>query len=400
MRVSHKIVWISQKWEKQLQHRATLENALKAFDMTLQDFYVDMCFAMSGRFLPPRSLKEFGKHTIANGGGDLLPTILADFFSTNYFKAYHALRRNPAVERFRIKHPKEFEEWGSLFIVSTLERFMNHKDNIHRDFGDVLIDFVNKIAMEEQPWQLLEEMIEEGDVDGYNITRKMDRFVRVSELIDKLMIDYSFASKHCPDTIEVKQPDEDISIRSNNSLTEISKLSLSELLKDEDIPMKAIQGKLQINVHMAPDSPPRHFIMLIDQSGSMDIRFAEDYTRFDYALASAVCLIKNALKGSNRAKIGFFDFAVNPVMEGGDPNVVNNLMAYSVGGGGTSIQTALLWAKEQKPDEIILITDGEDTVDPAVFDKDMPPVTLYQVGSENHDLSKLVNVVNTVKEIK
>jgi uncharacterized protein with von Willebrand factor type A (vWA) domain len=154
--------------------------------------------------------------------------------------------------------------------------------------------------------------------------------------------------------------------------------------------------ELRQNIYLDPvidKSCPKTFIMLIDVSGSMSGtlesstkgKITRMYTRADYAIASAICLLRASLKGGHNCRLFAFDSSPTELLQATPEAVERYLYEMPFSGGGTYIGGCLKKLDELEAEEIILISDGEDQAI-AEFKYEMKtPVRFYHTG--NFDLN-------------
>lgn len=221
------------------------------------------------------------------------------------------------------------------------------------------------------------------------------KMFHISELLKKLKIEYIFASKMSYEKKEVFYPDEEIEYSPMRSFSEINKITPPQYsLPDEIFYTKLIKKELLVTRYYERVHKPKTFSMLIDVSGSMEEKLKSGYSKAEYAIASAIALLQNALKGANKVIIRFFDENPYEPIVGTPKEIIQKLLECPFSGGGTSIDNALKEADKDNADEIILITDGEDDV---TFTP-KSPLTVYRCGSQsNPPLRKIARVYKVIQ---
>jgi uncharacterized protein with von Willebrand factor type A (vWA) domain len=183
----------------------------------------------------------------------------------------------------------------------------------------------------------------------------------------------------------VSYPDEELDYIPMRRWSELHRIASHQFALHDDIfYARLTRRELLVVRYQERIYQPRKFVMLLDVSGSMKDNCADGYSRAEYATASAIALLSNALKGANRAIVVPFDDRPHPAIEGRPQDVVRQLLQCPFSGGGTSIDTALAAADEQSADEIILITDGQDRVSSRI----RTPLTVYVCGGHNATLKE------------
>lgn len=223
---------------------------------------------------------------------------------------------------------------------------------------------------------------ESGDSHGQLVKRKWI----VSELIRSLKLQYEFASQRSSQLEEVFYPDEEVEHSQLRSFSEIHRIASAEFMfQDEIFFSRVAQKKTRIIRYQKRIYTPRKFAMLIDVSGSMKDNDAGAYTRADYAIASAICLLSEALRGANMVTIILFDGSPHPPLTGTPQDIVKMLFECPFSGGGTSIDSALKVADKDEFEQIILVTDGDDKGD---YRPHRPLIT-YACGKTNKRLKDM-----------
>lgn len=203
---------------------------------------------------------------------------------------------------------------------------------------------------------------------------------RIGELLKTLRLQYKPYSNRMTGKEEVDFPvDIDIEPLRDWSLRNLSRLCLSGLMQDDDqFYLNLAERKLlQVTYQQPIPGPPKMFVMLLDVSGSMAEEIhGTGFQRAEYAHASAVALLEQALSGGHEVKLMRFSYDAYPPISGTPAQIVRELLDAKADDGGTSITNALKAADTHNPDEIILITDGEDNVEYTP----KAPLTTYLCG--------------------
>ncbi len=243
---------------------------------------------------------------------------------------------------------------AKMFINLMVAEMANKPNKMFDDFLNYFLK-VAKDGMPLLPFFLQEFGNNPGNVHFQN--SKLQRALKIQEILKRI----DFKYQHMKISYQKKEPtfypEDDIEPRRIQSMMEPI-ITPEMLLPEEQFTPKLLLYELHTYQHFKYLPNTKTYVMLIDVSGSMA---SED--RITYACASAISLISNALKGSNRGIIMTFDG--NPHEPKEFPNVtkaVEFLMDTPFSGGGTSINNALKKADTLNADEIILITDGEDNV--------------------------------------
>lgn len=209
----------------------------------------------------------------------------------------------------------------------------------------------------------------------------------IAKLVERLKLDYEQYSR--PQRVkyrEVPYPD-DLDVVSLRSLTasDLVRITTQDLLlTDADFYPRLARRELRQVIYQEPEPiPPRRFEMLIDVSQSMEQRCGH-YQRCEFAVASAICLLSSALRGGNEVVLRTFDGSPHDAISGTPAEIVRHLLEMPFSGGGTSINRALERADKDQCEEIILITDGEDSVSYSP----QTPLLSYLCGGDNDGLRK------------
>lgn len=238
-----------------------------------------------------------------------------------------------------------------------------------------------------------------GKHGGSHLTREgISRLWDLRDLIDQLRIEYEPYSERVDGIREIPYPDQFIDIvplRSFSSI-DICRVTTSDyLLDDDEFYMKLSKKELKQTIyHEQVPAPPRKFSMLIDVSGSMGTDIKNDfrrsngdaYHRYEYAIASAICLLESAFKGSHEVIFRSFDGMPHEPIRGNPIEIANHLLTMPFCSGDEQIVKALKVADEDGSDEIILLTDGGgDREDFESLIEMKTPITCYRIGEWGSD---------------
>jgi len=187
------------------------------------------------------------------------------------------------------------------------------------------------------------------------------QFLKLVDTIAKLMrevhLKYKPIEVRTKDLEPVDYPADDVDVRNIENPMEFP--MPSELaLPDEIFDMKQSLRSLMTYQHYEEKPKSKRFSLLVDVSGSM---FMNDRAPFLYAMASAVALVHNTLRGRHEIVLRTFDGAAHPPVRGTPEQVAAYLFTCPASGGGTDIGAAIGTAsKHDDPDEIVVISDGDD----------------------------------------
>ena len=214
---------------------------------------------------------------------------------------------------------------------------------------------------------------------GHHSIKWLKRAIQIQQLLPKLKLRFQHAASRHVDKIPVYMPEDDVEPRPIQRLGEVHKVIPADLaLPDLLFYQKLVNHQLRILQHYKYHHKSKKFVMLLDVSGSMEDKIG-GYPKYIVAIASAIALWQNCLKGGNEVVIIPFDSKPH------NPIPPEDLVKTPFSGGGTSIDTALERADEEKPDEIILVTDGEDSV----YYKPKAPLFTIFCGGDNEGLRKI-----------
>lgn len=176
----------------------------------------------------------------------------------------------------------------------------------------------------------------------------------LSEALKALHLRYKPAEVRNADLRAVDYPADEMELRPVRGMHE--RPAIHELALDEDaFAMRAASGILSTFQHYEDVPRSKRFGMLLDISGSMK------GAPFIYAAASAIALTRNALKGRHEVVLRLFDAQPYPSLRGQPDRVAAYLMLMPFSGGGTDIGAAIAkMARDDDPDEIVVISDGDD----------------------------------------
>lgn len=226
--------------------------------------------------------------------------------------------------------------------------------------------------------------------------------LELAPLIEALKVQYEpFTDRKVYELNEVEHEADEIDVQRLRSFTsrDVSRLMTSEHLYPDDLAALRFGTRTALQrVPMEKTLVPKkgaNIKFCLDASGSMFSPFQSktlkmSFSLWQYGIASAIALIDRAmLHGSNKVALCIFDGLPHPISASGPKQMIQKLLrGPNASGGGTCIHNALNWAiKQEDPElneEIILISDGEDGVDPK-FDLKGNFLTTYFVGSYSND---------------
>jgi len=193
---------------------------------------------------------------------------------------------------------------------------------------------------------------------GHYSIKYLKKTLAIQEALKKLVVKYKGASEVSSEKVETFEPSSDLEPTPITSICDVTHIFPSQFcLPDELFDYKLVGRQLLKPQWFEVRKHPRKYVMLLDVSGSMKGEKAI------YAAASAIALIQNAMRsGVNKAVVVPFDEAPHKPIEGKGEACIRKLLDLPFSGGGTDIDRALEFADSLHPDEIILITDGEDRV--------------------------------------
>lgn len=226
---------------------------------------------------------------------------------------------------------------------------------------------------------------------GSMTLKKMERAMEIHEALMNVSLKYKYASVKIQEKEEIIHPEQDIEPRRVRSISEMP--TLQELaLPDDRFYSKYATKELQTLQHYRLKDKRKTFQMLIDVSGSME------GSREIYAVASAISLLQNSIKGNNICHINFFDGRVHTKTitaedKEGLKRAIKELSDVPFSGGGTSIDEAIKYANEKGMEETILITDGQCSVYEKPENTKMHSIL---VGGNNQEL---IDVSNTHEKV-
>lgn len=176
----------------------------------------------------------------------------------------------------------------------------------------------------------------------------------LAEAMKALHLRYKPAEVRNADFRAVDYPADEMELRPVRGMHE--RPAIHELALDEDaFAMRAAAGMLSTYQHFEDVPHSKRFGMLLDVSGSMS------GAPFIYAAASAITLTRSALKGRHEVVLRLFDAQPYPSLRGDPDRIAAYLMLMPFSQGGTDIGAAVAkMARDDDPDEIIVISDGDD----------------------------------------
>lgn len=203
----------------------------------------------------------------------------------------------------------------------------------------------------------------------------------------------------------VPYPDDEMTIKNIEDSNELLRVLPTEFIHDDDVFMqKFVKKELQIKDYQARRLKRQVLYLLIDVSGSMR------GSRNVYASGVALAFVRQALTEGSTYFLRFFDHGIKQLHtvtnEKEAEKMMDILIRQPYSGGGTSITNAIRTAvKDITSDpegfekaEIMLITDGEDSVN--LSKNDLKKIRLHSTVVEGHnkDLEELSNSYVELKE--
>lgn len=306
-----------------------------------------------------------------------------------------------AIQRFYIKFQKTkiFKELLEQFDAYDAARFLialitakqqQIVSSSSSATASSFIDAINLILRECQngfPLPLPFGGGKEAGKGSYSV-KYLRKSLEVQKILKELMIKWKSVSEVIEDKEATLEPAEDLEPEKIANYSEITKIFEYQLAYDELFEYKLATKQLLKKQYYRYKYKAKKFIVLIDVSGSM-----QNNDAYIYAIATAIAILKNAQKSKvNKVKIALFDEKIVDEIETDTDTAIQRLLEVPFSGGGTSINTALQYADEQKCDEIILITDGEDRV---TYKPETKLYTIFLNGN-NENLKKISNNYETI----
>jgi len=210
--------------------------------------------------------------------------------------------------------------------------------------------------------------------------KKLEQCYEIQEILDEIRNKFSYIAVAKSNLISTFYPSDDTQPRYILNFHE--SLLLTEFLYPDDIFFRKIAFKELLTFqHYKYDDRPKTYVMLIDVSGSMAGR------SINYAYAAAIAMVENIHIGSHKGYILLFDSGICATIECKSVKmVIEELLSTPFSGGGTNINNALQEADSLKPEEIILITDGFDSVS---YKPKAPLYTIFCSDEANATLERI-----------
>lgn len=185
----------------------------------------------------------------------------------------------------------------------------------------------------------------------------LKRADEVAKILRTLSIKYRSAARIHANKEEVIYPEDDVEPRNIRTVSEAP--TISELIKDDDLYYQRLATKeLQTTQHYKTTHNAKKYAVLVDTSGSM-----EQFEVVEYAAATVISLVENAMAGMNEVQLVLFDGHPREPVKFSTPDEVRRYMLeVPFSGGSTDIDAALKKMDNLGCDECILVTDGEDGV--------------------------------------
>ena len=273
---------------------------------------------------------------------------------------FHALFQNTLLWDMLMKH----DDYDLFDKAKYVINFMSARTHLEGfDYDAYLADVLRKILEDaNNPYSQMCQMMGRGPKPGeaHKHIYYLQKAQELEELIRKLMMKYEPMSRVDIKIKESHEPADDTRPQQIKHYTDLPHVFPSQLgLPDEIFWLRVAFKDLDKLQHLIVEKKPRKFVMLLDTSGSMD------GGRELYATASTIALLKQTARSGNinKAIVIPFDSQPHKPFEGSVDEVIDKLMETPFSGGGTKIDKALRKAEEDyDPDEIVIVTDGEDQV--------------------------------------
>lgn len=265
---------------------------------------------------------------------------------------------------------------------------------------------------------IYEDMIDAGFLDDVEIRRMIAREAGVSirditlsnfrqliddvgDKLDKSISIFNVARKHelvdvyrkSVDIDDSPTPDNDMTIETNKSVSDIVRALPMEFLYDDDVfTKKVIEHSLNITQYQTQRLRRQVLYLLLDVSGSMQ----ELNNRLSmYACGIAVSLIRQAIREGSTYFLRYFDGGVKNLIKITNKEEANSaieeLLHLPFSGGGTNFDCAIGTAiQDIKGDthkfenaDIMIITDGQDSC--SITSEELDFIKLHAVLVGNGD---------------
>lgn len=234
-----------------------------------------------------------------------------------------------------------------------------------------LVNLIDKIACN----------LSERELDIFFLARK-------KELIERYKVDQKITS--------VPFPDNEMTVKQMSDYQEILKTIPTQFALDDTLfDQKLIKKELLVREYQSRRLKRQALYLLVDVSGSMNGR------KNIYACAVALALVRQAVSEGSIYFLRFFDHEPHPLIkiktQKDAKKMADMLLGQPFSGGGTSIQNAIEQAVEDiskdqegfEKAEIMVITDGEDTLHMTKESLDKIKLHSTLVYGKNNDLKEL-----------
>ncbi len=208
----------------------------------------------------------------------------------------------------------------------------------------------------------------------------LKKCIEIQKILDKIRYKFNYIQIPRKLMHESFFPSDDAQPRRIKNFTE--QIIPSEFLQDEAILlMRMTLKEIHTFQHFSREDKPKKFVMLIDTSGSM-----QGFPTI-YACAAGIAMVENVLASAQIGIIIPFDSVPKKYRKFNNlQEATNFLLKTPFSGGGTNINRALMKADEFKPDEIILLTDGDDNV---TYQPKAPLYTIFCSDETNSGLESI-----------
>jgi uncharacterized protein with von Willebrand factor type A (vWA) domain len=310
----------------------------------------------------------------------MVTTVGNDILSRLYAVKYvQAIESEIDKEMERQSNSKEYEEGRSegLELDDKLEQIADRAHKIAKNRTEETRKVMD--AFGEMAGDKKDEIFYESEIE-------LNKHLDMDELLKRLR---SF-------DLIIKESEEDIlGIPSGVTFgSEINKVISSELALPDDIfYYKYATNSLLVNESKA-EKKMEPLLILIDKSGSMS-----DRERMTFSRTVAFLIANKAINEGSDVLLQFFDVDLYPddsiSLKENKVEFMRTLLSIK-NDGGTDIQGALETIKNKDLRKVVLITDGDDSVD----EKSKPPFPLISVlvGSDNLDLKRISNKAFTLDD--
>ncbi len=381
--------------------------------------------------------------------GDIVEGLIDDF-AKGKFEYYLAMKKkvkgrveffnrmfhHPYYSKFRQMKPEE----SSLILLDILNAFVKAKKEEADDGGngmpspehdEAMKEFESLIKYGKELFDLLDDDFFQkamqqamGKDDTPNSKDDPDEMKdKIKGMISRMAKELAIydLSKKLEFTIrtspkgkwnEVQHPDKGMDVGRIKHAREITKLLPSQFAMDDDLFIKKLLGKeLLKKKYMQRQEKKQVLYMIVDNSGSMDDRTSNVFTKFDVCRAIAVALMKKLIDKEDLFYFRWFSGypeKLNRIKTKKDAvDFVPYILYNRDGDGGTNIMEAINQAcddiKQKKVDQadmmdILLITDGLAHIEVEKVNKllgqkiDLHSVIISTMNAGDYNLSPLKQI--------